>query len=775
MKKIKNTLFIFGSGECGQLPPEYCTDYVQADPTPVHNLPNDIDEVVCGSMHTIIKTKDDKLYSFGCNDMGVLGRKTDSNNTKDHEYSPTLINFTFSSKIKKITCGDNHTAILLENGKVYITGGFRDYCGVLGLPSFEKENEIISKSFEFIEIKFDFMKNTNSDSLRNKIHDGHNENTKSSELKNDNEHNNVKIINIISGEDHLICLEESREYIYTLGNSDSCQVCNNFYDQQISETERRKYVFPNCYHYKDFGFDTKFKNIYCGGNNTFVQLEESLDVFGIGRNAYGSCGVSIKDNIIKKFQKIEILSKKEIKQLCGGQSFTVCLLKNNDLYTWGNREILGIESEEDAYYPIELDFFKKNNYKIKNISCGTDHCLVLTENEKLFGWGTGGNEFDINTSLAVIEKNIPSEINFLHFVNKLIPNSKNDSNLLMNPVKIVSFSGGSSHCAFISSHIDSEKVAIKRAHEVIDDEVTFSKKQKMENHIENEEKEKEKEKEILVNEQDKSNKLEVQENEEKRIEKPKVNYNEQEKKKVKQELEENEDSEVEQKKNEIVKMYLEEKKKQIQGLEEKKSKIESVEEDEEEEKKKLVKEKYINKDDEDNFFKETYHTPLTQSNRNSSPAKEEFQSVENDNVVIKENNLLNENLQEHYDNTKLNEKNKRKRSIRNKSYLSNESPTRKQPRRSCKENTSLNENVKKKLYQIVEKPITKKKRRTASTPKSKDTTSKTRNEKKKSKSVSAKKENVSRSSAKKENFKRECLQQTPEPKVAKSKSSRTKS
>ncbi|CRG98081.1 regulator of chromosome condensation, putative [Plasmodium gallinaceum] len=769
MKEMKNTLFIFGSGECGQLPPEYCTDYIQADPTPVQNLPSDIDEVICGSMHTIIKTKDDKLYSFGCNDMGVLGRKTDSNDTKNLEHTPTLINIKFPSKIKKITCGDNHTAILLENGKVYITGGFRDYCGVLGLPSFEKENEIISKSYEFIEIKFNFTKNKNSNFKINESINAHNENDNLSELKEDIKHNDVKIINIISGEDHLICLDESCEYIYTLGNSDSCQVCNTFYDQQFSESERIKYVFPNCYHYKDFNFSTKFKNIFCGGNNTFIQLEESLDVYGIGRNAYGSCGVSLKDNIIKKFEKIEILSNKEIKQLCGGQSFTVCLLKNNDLYIWGNREILGIDSEEDAYCPLELDFFKKNNYIIKNISCGTDHCLVLTENEKLFGWGTGGNEFDINTSIAVIEKNIPSEINFSHFINKINFNSKIDLDFFMNNIKIVSFSGGSSHCAFISSHLDSEKITTKRTHEILDNEEVFSKKQKIENYLEDENKEKK----TLINEETKTHKLDIKENEEKIIEESKVNDNEKEIKKVKLEVEENEDSEKEQKKEEIVKMYLEEKKKQIQSLEERKNKIENVEEEEEEEekKKKIEKEKNLNKDDEDNFFKEIYHTPLTQSNRNSSPAKEEFQSVENENIVIKENNLLNEKIEEHYDNKKENEKNKRKRSLRNKSYLSNESPTRKQPRRSCKENTSLNENVNKKLYQIVDKPITKKRRKTAPTTKSKVTNSKIiADEKKKSKSISAKKESISRSSTKKENFKRECLQQTPEPKVAKSKS-----
>ncbi|GAW78952.1 regulator of chromosome condensation [Plasmodium gonderi] len=711
MKKARSTLFIFGSGECGQLPPEYCSDYVQVNPTAVQNLPNDIDEVVCGSMHTIIKTKEDKLYSFGCNDMGVLGRKTYANSIKDPEHSPSLVNFTCTSKIKKITCGDNHTAILLENGKVYITGGFRDSCGILGLPSFQKKDEIISKSDEFIEVKFGYARcerftdlsgnNLASDSVANSSAYP----LDSAEETEKDNLENVKISNIMSGEDHLVCLEQSGEYIFTMGNSDSCQVCNTYYEQEEAECKRIKYVFPNRYHFKDFGFTSKFKNIYCGGNNTYVQLESSLDVYGIGRNAYGSCGVSMKDNVIKNFIKIKELSSKEIIQLCGGQSFTICLLKTNDLYIWGNREILGMELDEDAYSPLELNFFKKQNYIIKSISCGTDHCLVLTENGKLFGWGTGGNDFDEDTCIGTIEKNVPSEINFQNFVTKTFSKGRIDALPTISQIKIESFAGGSSHCAFISSHVDSEKMSIKRGHdEIYDHEDIFMKKQRRENyfHIKDEN----------------GTTLEEGQKEEKKIH----GNNKQ-----------TEESTVENNKELVPPDRL-------QG-------------DKEDEHKK------------GSFFKELFYNSETPINSKHFLHSKELENMDSDLLGTVEKTTISKEPQ------------KRRRSTKSsKPYLSNESPTRRQPRRSCKENISLSEKAHRQFYQIVDTPISKKKRKTTPSSmrsmimKMKGASS----ERNKSTMVGVKRKSLSRSYSKKDNSKRESASQTPDAKVVRGKSSNTR-
>ncbi|SCO64970.1 regulator of chromosome condensation, putative [Plasmodium vivax] len=685
--KVRNTLFIFGSGECGQLPPEYCADYVQVNPTAVRNLPNDIDQVVCGSMHTIIKTKDDRLFSFGCNDMGVLGRKTHANSTKDPEHSPTLLNFTCTSKIKKITCGDNHTAVLLENGKVFITGGFRDSCGVLGLPSFQRRGEVIPKSEEFLEVQFGQADNSGGGGS-------------GMDVSSPDVSNHIIISNISSGEDHLVCLEQSGEYIYAMGNSDSCQVCNAFYEVEHAHQVRNSYIFPNRYHFKDLGFASKIRDIYCGGNNTFVQLEASLDVYAIGRNAYGSCGVSMKDNIIKKFAKIEELSSKEIAQLCGGQSFTVCLLKNNDLYIWGNREILGMEAEEDAYSPQQLTYFKKESHLIKTISCGTDHCLVLTKGGKLFGWGTGGNDFEEDTCIGVIEKNQPSEIGFHNFVAKTFAKGRKENEVSISHVQIVSFAGGSSHCAFITSHVDSERMSIKRGHdEIYEEENMFAKKHRRESF-------------------------------------PPVDIDGGQHKKVPHE---EGDANVKDPTSEqgTDPFRIEE----PQKLEVKESKKGS-------------------------FFKDLFYNPQTPVNSKYYVQSKDLENMDSDLLGTVEKTTVSRDSQ------------KRRRSAKSKPYLSNESPTRRQPRRSCKENISLSEKAHRQFYQIVDTPISKKKRKT--TPSS----MRSRNVKmrgasseraNKSRSVGAKRESVGRSYSKRDNPKRESASQTPDAKVVRGKSSKMKS
>uniref|UniRef100_A0A8C9GMK0 RCC1-like domain-containing protein n=1 Tax=Piliocolobus tephrosceles TaxID=591936 RepID=A0A8C9GMK0_9PRIM len=617
MKTGRNALFILGSGECGQLPPEHCDDYIQLNPKVIDDLPNEIDEVICGSMHTIIKTKDDKLYSFGCNDMGALGRKTNnSSNSEDTtdtettpkpeieiepEHSPTLIKFTFESKIKKITCGDNHTAILLENGQVYITGGFRDGCGTLGIPSFKKKNDVLHKSDEFIKIDFSFTKNVKNvlllDDGNNTLVNGVKEDTYNNNKLDDNlevedfvinsngiityKNKDVKIIDIVSGEDHLICLHENKEYIFALGNSDSCQVCNKFYEQKDSEENRLKYLYPHCYHYtKHFNFDNKIENIFCGGNNTFVQLENSLDLYGIGRNAYGACGVSIEENIIKCFTKINNLCNKRIKQLCGGQSFTVCLLQNNDLYIWGNRDILGMgNNNKDAYEPLELTFFKKNNLIIKKISCGTDHCLILTENNKLFAWGTGGNFFEKNTCIQAIEGNLPSEMDYASYVYKTFIKTSNNLNstFINKQIKIISFAGGSSHCAFISSIMDADKVT-------------------------------------------------------------------------------------------------------------------------------------------PGTKRELQQTAMYNNKHNLNTKRQKLENNQND-ATKEQNTFIQIDSEQNHSNDQIN-KEKRK-SNKMKSYLNNETPTRTQPKRSCKPQMTLNENAFKQFYHIVETPITKRRRKTVPAPLSK--------------------------------------------------------
>lgn len=62
-----------------------------------------------------------QILTFGCNDEGALGRNTADN--EDAEFVPGLVEL--PNKVKQISAGDSHTAVLLEDGTVYAWGTFR--------------------------------------------------------------------------------------------------------------------------------------------------------------------------------------------------------------------------------------------------------------------------------------------------------------------------------------------------------------------------------------------------------------------------------------------------------------------------------------------------------------------------------------------------------------------------------------------------------------------------------------------------------------------------
>jgi len=61
-------------------------------------------QVVAGGMHTVCLTGDGKIYTFGCNDEGALGRDTSED---DSETTPARL--PFDLKVVQVSAGDSHT------------------------------------------------------------------------------------------------------------------------------------------------------------------------------------------------------------------------------------------------------------------------------------------------------------------------------------------------------------------------------------------------------------------------------------------------------------------------------------------------------------------------------------------------------------------------------------------------------------------------------------------------------------------------------------------
>ncbi|XP_021263466.1 X-linked retinitis pigmentosa GTPase regulator isoform X2 [Numida meleagris] len=119
-------LYTFGepeNGKLGLLPEQLKNNRV---PQPVLGIMEKVNKVACGGEHTVVLTETD-VYTFGLGQYGQLGHGTLLFETS----VPKSVKHLRKRKIHNITCGENHTAVIAENGLMFTFGDGRH--GKLGL------------------------------------------------------------------------------------------------------------------------------------------------------------------------------------------------------------------------------------------------------------------------------------------------------------------------------------------------------------------------------------------------------------------------------------------------------------------------------------------------------------------------------------------------------------------------------------------------------------------------------------------------------------------
>jgi regulator of chromosome condensation len=139
-------VLVFGTGDDGELglgPAEQKASCPRLNPFLDPDSPSalQIVQLDCGGMHTIALTKDSKIVTWGVNDNGALGRKTDwdgvlrdidENSEEDGELNvleatPTPIpthSFPPGTKFVQVAAGDSCSLALTDTGFVYGWGTF---------------------------------------------------------------------------------------------------------------------------------------------------------------------------------------------------------------------------------------------------------------------------------------------------------------------------------------------------------------------------------------------------------------------------------------------------------------------------------------------------------------------------------------------------------------------------------------------------------------------------------------------------------------------------
>uniref|UniRef100_UPI00358EBFD6 regulator of chromosome condensation isoform X2 n=1 Tax=Myxine glutinosa TaxID=7769 RepID=UPI00358EBFD6 len=337
---VPGTVLTLGQGDVGQLGLG-STVLLRRRPGLV-NLPELAVQVVAGGMHTACLGVSGKVYTFGCNDEGALGRLTTD---EEEEARPCIVEI--SENIALLSAGDSHTAALTPSGKVYIWGAFRDNDGVIGLLEPLKMCPLPVQ----LPIK-------------------------------------ATIIKVASGNNHLCLLSEDGE-LFTLGCGEQGQLGRvpSCFTARGGRRGLEFFLQPLPVRFQSATF---LKDVFCGAYGTFI-ITHSNDVFGFGLSNFYQLGemgstMYFMPKMLAAFQK----SGKVYVSFSGGQHHTLCMDSEGFVYSLGRAHYgrLGLGSDAKDQGKPQL---VPGVAKAVAVACGSSVSFAITQEGQVLAWGMGSN------------------------------------------------------------------------------------------------------------------------------------------------------------------------------------------------------------------------------------------------------------------------------------------------------------------------------------------------------------------------------------------------
>ncbi|XP_054422534.1 X-linked retinitis pigmentosa GTPase regulator isoform X1 [Pteronotus mesoamericanus] len=331
-----------------------------------HDIPT---YLACGDEHTAVITGNNKLYMFGSNSWGQLGLGSKSAICK-----PTCVKALKPERVKLAACGRNHTLVSTEGGKVYAVGGNSE--GQLGLGDTEDRN-----TFHLIEFF------TSQHQLK-QLSAGSNTSaalTEDGKLFMWGENSEGQIgLNDISN----VCVPHE----VTIGKPIAWISCGYYHSAFVTmegelymfgEPESGKLGLP-----KELlvnhrvpqlvpGIPEKVIQVACGGGHTVVLTEKAVYTFGLGQ--FGQLGLGTFIFETAEPQIIESVKGQKITSVSCGENHTALITDLGHMYTFGDGRYgklgLGMENFTNQFVPTLCPNFL--TFRVCLVACGGCHMIVF--------------------------------------------------------------------------------------------------------------------------------------------------------------------------------------------------------------------------------------------------------------------------------------------------------------------------------------------------------------------------------------------------------------
>ncbi|NXE20299.1 RPGR regulator, partial [Ardeotis kori] len=325
--------------------------------------------ISCGDEHTAIVTGNGKLYMFGSNNWGQLGL-----GSKNTVSKPTCVKALKPEKTKLAVCGRNHTLVYTEKGNVYAAGGNSE--GQLGLGDTEERTTFHLISFFTNQHKIKQLA-AGSYTSAAVTEDGQlfvwGDNSEGQIGLADEACVSVPcqvdvgkpVCSVSCGYYHSALITGDGE-LYTFGEPENGKL--GLLPEQLKNNRVPQPVL---------GIMEKVNKVACGGEHTVVLTETDVYTFGLGQYGQLGHGTFIFETSVPK--SVKHLRRHKICNITCGENHTAVIAENGLMFTFGDGRHgklgLGEENFTNQFDPTLCYNFLR--FTVLLVACGGCHMLVF--------------------------------------------------------------------------------------------------------------------------------------------------------------------------------------------------------------------------------------------------------------------------------------------------------------------------------------------------------------------------------------------------------------
>ncbi|NWU91025.1 RPGR regulator, partial [Upupa epops] len=325
--------------------------------------------ISCGDEHTAIVTENGKLFMFGSNNWGQLGLGSKSTVSK-----PTCVKALKPEKPKLAVCGRNHTLVYTEKGHVYAAGGNSE--GQLGLGDTEERTTFHVVSFFTSQHKIKQLA-AGSYTSAALTEDGQ------LFVWGDNSEGQIglahepcvsvpcqvdvgKPVSSVSCGYYHSALVTGDGELYTFGEPENGKL--GLLPEQLKNSRVPQPV-P--------GIMERVSKVACGGEHTVVLTETDVYTFGLGQCGQLGHGTLLFETPVPK--PVKHLRRHKIRYVTCGESHTAVVAENGLMFTFGDGRHgklgFGEENFTNQFDPALCFNFLR--FTVLLVACGGCHMLVF--------------------------------------------------------------------------------------------------------------------------------------------------------------------------------------------------------------------------------------------------------------------------------------------------------------------------------------------------------------------------------------------------------------